>query len=135
MAIHSFTSSVPGCPEKWERLWIGYSLMMVSNNENYLVSGEHTKKLDLIDICTLVSTTHCKCRTEYLLGLWAVKAPINMVIFMRLTELCILVVMAGFTHKVCDAEHLFRRICAHTNKQNLMNSMWLYLQSVRCSAL
>lgn len=28
MAIHSFTSQVPGCPEKWEELWVGYSLMM-----------------------------------------------------------------------------------------------------------
>ena len=29
MAIHSFSSSVPSCPEKWEELWIGFSLMMV----------------------------------------------------------------------------------------------------------
>ncbi|XP_063693760.1 collagen alpha-2(IV) chain-like [Bolinopsis microptera] len=33
MAIHSFSSSVPSCPEKWEELWIGFSLMMIQQQE------------------------------------------------------------------------------------------------------
>lgn len=28
MAVHSFAKAIPSCPDKWEELWVGYSVIM-----------------------------------------------------------------------------------------------------------
>lgn len=41
LAIHSQSMDIPKCPENWQELWIGYSFIMVSEDEDWQLTRKN----------------------------------------------------------------------------------------------